>query len=286
MNLKSVGVQLNARWRAVRGAAEGHIPMRYLPQYCTHSSRVWTPESKKAYMDYLDVLAKRKCGAERAEAFLKEWHIGRASFAEAYNLYEQVYVKDQYHARDHMKPDAVVVDVGANLGFFARLAAELAPKGQVYAFEPVPSTFALLQKNAPQALSVIKGLGATTEKKKIFTSDISMDCSVLADSPHVGAKNDDYSNVEEVALTSLDEFVAERKLSRVDFIKIDIEGYERFALEGARATLTKWKPVVAVSAYHNPDDKTVLPALMASIDPSYRYTISTDGDEDFIFSVR
>lgn len=286
MTFRSLGLQINARWRAVRGAAERSIPIRYLPHYFVNSSRVWALEPKRAYARYIDVLTKRKCGKKEAEEFEKRWNIGKSSFAEAYNLFAQVYLKDQYHAKEFLKSDSVVMDIGANLGFFSRLAVELAPSGAVYAFEPVPSTFALFKKNVPNAVAVMKGLGTKTERKKIFTSDISTDCSVLADSPHADVKNIDYSNVEEVALTSLDEFVEENKISRVDFIKIDIEGYERFAIEGARNTIKKFKPVIAVSAYHNPDDKIVLPALVISINPSYTYRINKDGDEDFIFKVK
>ena len=175
------------------------------------------------------------------------------------------------------------MDVGGNIGLFARLATELSPKGTIYAFEPVPHTYALLKRNVPQAISVMKGLGTKTEKKAIFTSDISTDSSVMADSPHVGTKNSDYANVEEVAIISLDEFMEENRIPRVDFIKIDTEGYERFVLEGARNTIKKFKPVVVMSAYHNPDDKTILPQIMISINSSYKYDLNTDGDEDFIF---
>ena len=54
--------------------------------------------------------------------------------------------------------------------------------------------------------------------------------------------------------------VEELKLDRVDFIKFDIEGAEHQALRGARETLRRLRPRLAMSAYHLPDDARTLPA--------------------------
>ena len=73
-----------------------------------------------------------------------------------------------------------------------------------------------------------------------------------------------------VPLTTIDELVAELKLPRVDFIKMDIEGAEKNALKGARATLNHFRPHMSISSEHLPDDVQKIPAVVREIEPAYR----------------
>lgn len=60
-------------------------------------------------------------------------------------------------------------------------------------------------------------------------------------------------------------------LARVDFIKMDIEGSEAAALQGAAQTLARHRPRLAISAYHMPADLWELPALIRELNPGYRF---------------
>ena len=73
----------------------------------------------------------------------------------------------------------------------------------------------------------------------------------------------------EVPTLSIDQLVAELGLERVDFMKIDIEGAEREALEGARETITKFKPRLLIDSYHMVDDAQVLPRMVAESGGGY-----------------
>jgi hypothetical protein len=73
-----------------------------------------------------------------------------------------------------------------------------------------------------------------------------------------------------VPLTTIDHLVEELKLDRVDFIKMDIEGSEYRALEGARNTIARFHPRLAIAAYHLPTDNQSIPQLVQSIWPGYR----------------
>jgi hypothetical protein len=64
--------------------------------------------------------------------------------------------------------------------------------------------------------------------------------------------------------------VAELKLGRVDFIKMDIEGAETNALSGARETLAKDHPRLSISAYHLPTDPERIPQVIRGAWPGYR----------------
>ena len=72
-----------------------------------------------------------------------------------------------------------------------------------------------------------------------------------------------------VPLTTIDHLVAELKISRIDFVKMDIEGSEKPALEGGRQSIRRFRPRMTISAEHLPDDFTAIPALVHSIDPRY-----------------
>ena len=87
---------------------------------------------------------------------------------------------------------------------------------------------------------------------------------------HVSADPGGAQNGPKVLLTTIDKLVEELKLERVDFIKMDIEGAERRALAGARGTLAKHKPRLAIAGYHRPDDPDTLPAVIGQAWAGYR----------------
>jgi len=78
-----------------------------------------------------------------------------------------------------------------------------------------------------------------------------------------------------VPVTTIDHIVAELQLASVDFIKMDIEGAEKNALRGGRATLAKFAPTMALSSEHLPDDATAIPALVREHAP-VGYRVSWD----------
>jgi FkbM family methyltransferase len=77
-------------------------------------------------------------------------------------------------------------------------------------------------------------------------------------------------NAPVVPLTTIDKLVRDLRLDRVDFIKMDIEGAEQRALAGARDTLARYRPRLAIAGYHRPDDPERLPALVLQASPAYR----------------
>jgi hypothetical protein len=98
-----------------------------------------------------------------------------------------------------------------------------------------------------------------------FSSDVkdSIGDKILSEKP-VGEEKK--STIE---VTTIDVFVEENNLTRVDFIKADIEGYERYMLEGAKETLKKFAPKLAICTYHLPDDPEVLAKIIKDANPNY-----------------
>jgi FkbM family methyltransferase len=73
-----------------------------------------------------------------------------------------------------------------------------------------------------------------------------------------------------IEVTTIDRIVSDLELDRVDFIKMDVEGAERNALDGARATIAKFTPRMSIATENLPDDPQVIPALVGKLRPSYR----------------
>ena len=80
----------------------------------------------------------------------------------------------------------------------------------------------------------------------------------------------DSSKLPGLPVETLDQIVEQLRLDRVDFIKMDIEGAERRALEGARETLRRFKPRMAISSYHMHDDPAAIPAVVSKVQPGYK----------------
>jgi FkbM family methyltransferase len=204
--------------------------------------------------------------------------------ADAMSFIEQIVVLDQYHAKQYINRDSIVIDAGANIGTFAVLAANLAPAGRVYAFEPVAGTFRILATNAGgyDGISCVQvGLGDARNTKNILVKADGNGDSTFEGTEYFNKLQDTSGKLESAPVVPLDWFVREHKIPHVDFIKIDTEGYEGKILKGAAETIRKWKPVIAMSAYHNPTDKTDLPALLNSIAP-YACELHRDAEEDLI----
>lgn len=143
----------------------------------------------------------------------------------------------------------VILDVGANVGFFSMLCRELYPDSKIYAFEPVPKTFSCLEKNFKDddktkifnlALSDYTGKG-----KMNFNEENSLISSLSND-----------GNVD-VEITTLDYFCKDKKINKIDILKIDTEGFEDFVLKGAQNTLSKVKYIIMEITIENNKNYTV-----------------------------
>jgi FkbM family methyltransferase len=133
--------------------------------------------------------------------------------------------------------DAVVLDVGANIGVWTRLFARRVRRGKVYAFEPSPSTFALLRSNCAAHANVEcvqRALGAQSGSMG-FVEDTQPELRHLTAADGGGAR---------VSVSRLDDWLLEAQLTRLDLLKIDVEGFEEELLEGACETLRRFQPLV------------------------------------------
>lgn len=150
-----------------------------------------------------------------------------------------------YVMRHLVQSNRVVLDVGANIGYYTVLAATACPTCQVWSFEPTPLTFAILCENiqANQLQNAIAHQCAIGESKAILKLNAYGDQALNSISPSIDTPHPFFPQgpiqVLDVPCITIDHFIDENRIKRVDIIKFDIEGYEYFALKGAERLLSQ-----------------------------------------------
>ena len=88
-----------------------------------------------------------------------------------------------------------------------------------------------------------------------------------------GASRQDVNGTQKALVVSLDSYVSEKNLPRVDFIKMDVEGAELDILKGSANTIARFKPILAISVYHKLDDFWTLMNFVKSVRPDYEFAM-------------
>lgn len=181
----------------------------------------------------------------RRSGFLRT-SLGRRLFKSAYFLYKR-YVEDDLRNLVHSFPAFVsggdVLDIGANIGYTAAVLARATDPGRkVYAFEPEPFNFMLLEQTALEQqlggkiVPLQYAAGAENGTIALWINDRHhADHRVATEqfrSAHPGSKE------VRVSLISIDSFL-EDKPGRVSFVKIDVQGYEPAVCRGMQETLRR-----------------------------------------------
>ncbi len=163
----------------------------------------------------------------------------------------------------------VVLDCGASVGVFTREALEAGAR-LVVAIELAPENLECLRRNFAEEVRlgrVIIYPKGVWDKDDVLTLYVDPS-NAPADS--VVMRPERAREGPKVPLTTIDKLVEELRLDRVDFIKMDVEGAEQRALMGAQKTLARFRPRLALSAYHLPDDPKRIPELVRRAWPGYR----------------
>ena len=132
----------------------------------------------------------------------------------------------------------ICIDIGANIGNHARAFSPHFEK--VYAFEPNPLTFALLNFNVKTFSNIETFAIAVSDKSKKQSFSVDM---LNSGKSKLTASSDHETSDVIVNTTTLDEFMAAKK-SRISFIKLDVEGHEPRVLQGAKHCIKTHKPMI------------------------------------------
>ena len=207
--------------------------------------------------------------------------IGRRGRALEYN----------YHLPQLLRRGDIAIDIGANLGYYTRPMADIVgAEGRIYAVEPVPVIFSVLERNV-RGCSNVHLLNYALGKEEC---DVEMANDSVAEVGYFGTGR---NFVSEGSLSkSAVRFTAQMKrgsdlfggLERIDFIKCDIEGYERVVMPELRALIERDHPTVLIET----DGDTRLRMVEMFAEMGYRATmlecgvevpLDVNSDKDIIF---
>jgi len=172
-----------------------------------------------------------------------------------------------------------ILDIGANIGCTALLFSKLADT--VWAFEPSPSTFSLLEKNISNSgLSNIHaqniGIGDLQCKSEITFAPSNRSGGFVSNQTQASKGH----VTETIVIRTLDEFVRSQGVKDIDFIKIDVEGFEGKVIQGGGATLLENKPLVVLELNHwclNAFQRTSIPDFFDHLRSVFPILFAVDG---------
>lgn len=184
--------------------------------------------------------------------------------------------------RSFLRPGMTVLDVGAHVGYYARLSANIVGAGgRVVGFEPHPRNYSYLQRNVgalPQVTLMQRAAAETEGTAELFdylmmsaSGSLHYDESLrnvqLANTSEqdIAPRLDDNFQMQtfHVRTTPIDDVMTELGIQTVDFVKMDIEGAEMSALRGMRQTIQRSPRLKLIMEYnpmglkafgHNPAD--------------------------------
>ncbi len=219
-------------------------------------------------------------GFKKYETPMGEYWIPAGSeFVLPYNLAE--IQRSIYFEEGHtIQNGDIVLDCGANVGAFTRQALEMGAS-KVIAIEPAPENLECLRRNFSQEIAEGRVL---IYPKGIWNRDAKLDLHVdpknsAADSFVMNSGNTHV--VPQISLTTIDKLIGELDLHKVDFIKMDIEGAELRALDGASATLREYKPRISISAYHEADHPVLIPEKIQAARDDYQMSCGPCAEVSF-----
>jgi FkbM family methyltransferase len=140
-----------------------------------------------------------------------------------------------------LQPEMTVFDVGANVGVYGLFMAKRVAPGWCYAFEPSPVLRPYLEENKRS-----NGVG-NLDLNFVATSDAPGTGRFATDRINHGRSHVVANGGVEVPVVTLDEFVSSRSIDRVDFVKIDVEGFELPTLSGFEQTLRRDRDIVVLA---------------------------------------
>ena len=164
-----------------------------------------------------------------------------------------------------------MIDGGGWVGDTALYLAHLVGEsGHVFTFEFSPENLDILQRNRTLNPSLAKRITVVDEALWDRSGE-TLRFRPEGPSTTLGRSAAEALDLSTVTTVALDDFVSARGLARVDFIKLDVEGAELRALRGAERTLARFRPTLAISAYHREEDLATIPQYLQSLNLRYRF---------------
>ena len=168
----------------------------------------------------------------------------------------RVYEKSEiYFFKKYCRGDMTFVDIGGNVGLYSALALHtLADTGRIVTLEPHPESFALLSKNI--ATNQLERGAANAPQIALFQMAASAESGTqqLALNPENKADNrlseapDEWESIP-IQAKSMDELLPEQHITEVNFVKMDVQGYEHRILNGFMESLRRSEKAIIMTEF-------------------------------------
>lgn len=155
--------------------------------------------------------------------------------------------KYHYMVRELIQPSDTVVDIGANLGYFCKTFSRLTPNGKVIAIEPVPAFYEILTYFLGNRKNVtIHNVALGKEPGTLSMVLPESDGMIRTGLPHIARDEEEKqgNKTVDVAIVRGSELLG--KEPKINYIKCDIEGYERVVFEEIQGIIEQHRPLVQV----------------------------------------
>ncbi|HOY12473.1 MAG TPA: FkbM family methyltransferase [Saprospiraceae bacterium] len=193
----------------------------------------------KVLLKILSIIKSQKLWEKIYQLSLKQMNYGTAG---DFNQSGELFVANYIHNNFKKEPSVTIFDVGANVGHYSEAIAKVfGAQAKIYAFEPSQKTYEILLETTKKLPGVILNQIGFSDKEYNQTLYSNMEGSGLASVyqrklDHFGIKMD---VTEEIQLTTIDQYCLQNGIDRIHFLKLDIEGHEISALNGAKNMLEK-----------------------------------------------
>ncbi len=167
-----------------------------------------------------------------------------------YNRREETITDEEKFYQSLRLKNKIVIEVGAHIGIDTLYLSQKVNDGKIYAFEPNPQSYYFLKKNIKKnsiknAVLINAGVSdADGNLRYVSNKYNSAKGSFINDKQDIIRKRTSPYIEINIPTMTLDKFVEEYKLSYVDFIKIDTEGFEPFVIKGMSNILKTYSPVI------------------------------------------
>ena len=254
-------IQPRPEYVFVTGDVDARVSIKNLPKCKTiNINRGNTESYYQNFMNHLEDLRmvyESLIDEESKKAFYGYW-LGKISnnLGECHHTNSAHYLVSGFIPRK----GAITFDAGVFDGGTATIFAEMGYK--VYGFEMDKKNYETVKPIAEEKDFVVENLSLGSYKHEMRYNAVGTSGS------RWNVKGADITKV-----TTIDAYSRENNLPSVDFIKLDVEGGELEILKGAKISIARYKPILAISAYHKPDDFWVLMNYIKSIRPDYEFAL-------------
>lgn len=152
---------------------------------------------------------------------------------------------------NELKQDMICVDLGSNIGYYAVIESNLIGEtGKIFAIEPSPVNFPVLKSNLENQkmnnfLAFNIAIGDKNEEMEFIISSKSNWSKIRMNNEKINPED----KIIKIPVKTLDSFVNENNITKIDILRMDVEGFEYNILLGANKILEKFKPKIFVEIH-------------------------------------